>query len=112
MRRSGGAPAERAFESLEAIGGTAPVAHMEGHYGYGRTVLAGLVDRGLARISLEAVSRDPFAGEGDDVELPRHLNSKQTEVLTGLTELTRRPDPGVALLRGVTGSGRRSSTCA
>ena len=49
----------QAFETLEAIGGSAPVAHLEGHYGYGRSVLRGLVDRGLARISNEVVSRDP-----------------------------------------------------
>ena len=96
----------QAFETLEAIGGSAPVAHLESHYGYGRAVLGGLVDRGLARITLEAVNRDPFAGTGDDVELPRHLNARQTDVLAALTGLARRPDPGVALLHGVTGSGK------
>mgnify|MGYP001825207042 CR=1 FL=1 len=95
-----------AFETLEAIGGSASVAHMEKHYGYSRTVLAGLVDRGLARITLEAVARDPFAGTGADVELPQHLNAKQDEVLAGLVQRSRQPEPGVALLRGVTGSGK------
>lgn len=95
-----------AFETLEAIGGSAPVVHLESHYGYGRAVLSGLVDRGLAHITLEAVTRDPFAGTDDDVELPRHLNPKQSEVLASLTEMSGRPDPGVALLHGVTGSGK------
>lgn len=96
----------QAFETLEAIGGSAPVAHLETHYGFARAVLRGLVDRGLASISLEAVTRDPFAGDGKDVELPKHLNPKQTEVLAGLVELTGKASPGVALLRGVTGSGK------
>ena len=96
----------QAFETLEAIGGSAPVAHLESHYGYGRSVLAGLVARGLARITVEAVTRDPFAGAGEDVELPRHLNSKQEAVLRALTDMALRPAPGVALLKGVTGSGK------
>jgi len=95
-----------AFETLEAIGGSAPVAHLESHYGYGRAILKGLVDRGVARIRLEAIDRDPFAGTGEDVELPRQLNARQATVLEALTEMALRPDPGVALLRGVTGSGK------
>jgi primosomal protein N' (replication factor Y) len=95
-----------AFETLEAIGGSGTVAHLEKHYGYSRSVLGGLVDRGLARITLEAVARDPFAGTGEDVELPQHLNSKQNEVLAGLIGRSDQPDPGVVLLRGVTGSGK------
>jgi primosomal protein N' (replication factor Y) len=96
----------QAFETLEAIGGSTPVAHLESHYGYSRAVLGGLVDRGLARITLESVTRDPFAGTGDDVELPRHLNAQQTAVLAALTGLSEETAPGVALLKGVTGSGK------
>jgi len=95
-----------AFETLEAIGGSAPVAHLEQHYGFGRSVLRGLVDRGVARISMESVDRDPFAGTGEDVELPARLNPAQVEVLESLKALRERPEPGVALLRGVTGSGK------
>ena len=96
----------QAFETLEAIGGSASVAHLESHYGYSRTVLGGLVDRGLARITLESVTRDPFAGTGDDVELPSHLNPRQAAVLEALVGLSEEPAPGVALLKGVTGSGK------
>ena len=84
----------QAFETLEAIGGSASVAHLESHYGYSRAVLGGLVDRGLAEITLESVTRDPFAGTGDDVELPRHLNPQQTAVLAALTGLSEKAAPG------------------
>jgi primosomal protein N' (replication factor Y) len=96
----------QAFETLEAIGGSTSVAHLESHYGYSRAVLGGLVDRGLARITLESVTRDPFAGTGDDVELPSHLNPQQAAVLESLIGLSEEPAPGVALLKGVTGSGK------
>ena len=96
----------QAFETLEAIGGSASVAHLESHYGYSRTVLGGLVDRGLARITLESVTRDPFAGTGNDVELPSRLNPQQAAVLEALFGLSQKPAPGVALLKGVTGSGK------
>jgi len=95
-----------AYETLEAIGGSAAVAHLEGHYGYGRGVLQGLVKRGLVGVEEVAVERDPFAGQGHDVELPRHLNEAQRAVLTRLEELSGERSPGVALLRGVTGSGK------
>jgi primosomal protein N' (replication factor Y) len=96
----------QAFETLEAIGGSASVAHLESHYGYSRAVLGGLVDRGLARITLESVTRDPFAGTGDDVELPSQLNPQQAAVLEALVGLSEKTAPGVALLKGVTGSGK------
>ncbi|MCL7970784.1 MAG: primosomal protein N' [marine benthic group bacterium] len=95
-----------AFETLESVGGSATVSHMEGHYGYSRSVLAGLVDRGVARISMTTVTRDPFAGSGEDVVLPARLNERQEQVLAALTAQSLEPEPGVALLRGVTGSGK------
>jgi primosomal protein N' (replication factor Y) len=95
-----------AYETLEAIGGSAPVAHLQGHYGFGRAVLRGLTARGLAVIESMAVERDPFADAGRDVELPEHLTRAQEKVLEDLLELSARRAPGIALLRGVTGSGK------
>jgi len=94
-----------AYETLEAIGGRAEVSHMEKQLGFGRSILAGLVERGLAEISLETVERDPFAEQETDV-LPIELNRRQQRVLAELADLARQPEPGVAVLRGVTGSGK------
>lgn len=95
-----------AYETLEAIGGAAEVAHLESHYGFSRSVLAGLVERGVALVEREPVTRDPFAGAGGDVELPERLTRAQEDVLAGLERLARKDRPGIALLRGVTGSGK------
>ncbi len=95
-----------AFETLEAIGGTAAVSHLERHYGYGRGVLRGLVDRGLATITAETIRRDPFRETPIESEPPERLTPAQASVLDGLRRLVTRQDPGVALLRGVTGSGK------
>ena len=94
-----------AYETLEAIGGRAEVAHMERHLGFGRGILAGLAERGLVRISLETVDRDPFAEQVAD-DSPIELNARQQQVLAGLSDLAQQPEPGVAVLRGVTGSGK------
>lgn len=94
-----------AYETLESIGGRAEVAHMERQLGFGRSVLAGLVNRELAEIVSEAIDRDPFAGPHTGPALP-DLNPDQESVLAGLVELAEEPAPGVAVLRGVTGSGK------
>jgi primosomal protein N' (replication factor Y) len=94
-----------AYETLESIGGRAEVAHMERQLGFGRAVLAGLVQRELAEITSEAIERDPFAGLEPGPPLPE-LNPDQERVLKELVRRTEVPDPGVAVLRGVTGSGK------
>jgi primosomal protein N' (replication factor Y) len=95
-----------AYELLEAIGGSALVAHLESHYGFSRATLSGLVKRNLALIERETVTRDPFAGTGHGVELPERLTRAQDQVLAGLRRLCEDGEPGIALLRGVTGSGK------
>jgi len=94
-----------AYETLESIGGRAEVAHMERHLGFGRAVLAGLVQRGLAEITSEEVERDPFAGLQMG-PLPPELNADQERVLEELVRQADAIDPGVAVIRGVTGSGK------
>ncbi len=94
-----------AYETLESIGGRAEVAHMERHLGFGRSVLAGLVQRELAEIVSEAIERDPFAGLHTGEPVPG-LNPDQVRVLAELVRRAGESDPGVAVLRGVTGSGK------
>jgi primosomal protein N' (replication factor Y) len=94
-----------AYETLEAMGGRAEVAHMESRLGFSRAVIAGLRDRRLVEISLETVDRDPFAGQTEESS-PVVLNADQNRVLAELLREARTPEPGVAVLRGVTGSGK------
>ncbi len=94
-----------AYETLESIGGKAEVVHMERHLGFGRSVLTGLVERGLAEITSETIERDPFAGLQAGPPSPE-LNPAQKNVLVELDRQAADPEPGVAVLRGVTGSGK------
>lgn len=97
-----------AFEVIENLGGSAVVSHLDTGLGFSRKVIHGLRDRGLVEIRQEMVERDPFETR-DPVELPpTTLTPDQLGVLEGLTEqLNPSPsNPGVALLRGVTGSGK------
>jgi primosomal protein N' (replication factor Y) len=94
-----------AYETLESIGGRAEVAHMERQLGFGRGILSGLAERGLVEISSESVDRDPFSDlEAGGREF--QLNPQQQSVLAQLEELSGQPEPGVGVLRGVTGSGK------
>ena len=94
-----------AYETLESIGGQAEVAHMERRLGFGRGILSGLAERRLVEITTEIVERDPFSAF--DVEQAEfELNSQQQIALARLECLTELPQPGVAVLRGVTGSGK------
>jgi primosomal protein N' (replication factor Y) len=95
-----------AYEVLESMGGRAEVAHMERRLGFGRGVLAGLVDRGLAAIEEEAVDRDPFADEPVPTAEPVTPNADQERALVELLRRFDLPEPGVVVLRGVTGSGK------
>ena len=94
-----------AYETLEAIGGRAEVAHMERQLGFGRAVLTGLVQRELAEITSETIERDPFAGFHTGPPAPE-LNPAQERVLEELLHRAEASEPGVAVLRGVTGSGK------
>ncbi len=94
------------FEVLETMGGSAIVAHLDNRLGFGRGIVSGLVDRGLAEITEEAVERDPFDTGAPVEPPPEALNDDQRAVVSALREQLRSDDPGVALIRGVTGSGK------
>jgi len=99
---------QEAFELLESLGGSATLAHLDKGLGFSRSVIKALVDRGMAEIGDETVERDPFEA-ADPVEAsPTNLTPDQSRVLAGLADLLAAApqDPGIALLRGVTGSGK------
>ncbi|HEY0152437.1 MAG TPA: primosomal protein N' [Longimicrobium sp.] len=101
------APRQReAYEMLEALGGQSELSHLTGTLGFSSTVVKGLVEKGLAAVADEEVSRDPYA----DIEVGAAPKLRPTPAQAGiirqLTAATRTADPGTFLLRGVTGSGK------
>jgi primosomal protein N' (replication factor Y) len=95
-----------AYEALDGMGGSASVVHMQRHLGFSRSVIKGLVSRGVAGIGDEEVTRDQFSHAGEPERLPEKLTGTQEAVLERLLEQAAATEPGVALLRGVTGSGK------
>jgi primosomal protein N' (replication factor Y) len=98
------APQQRAlYELLEAIGGQASVEHLGERLAFSASVLKGLVARGLVEMTFETVERDPFlsrAQRAPDAHVP---TAAQT---AALERLAVAPPGHVALLHGVTGSGK------
>ncbi len=97
---------QEAYEVLEALGGEATVAHLESHLGFSRSVVRGLAERDVAEIVEERVERDPYGGRETPDRPVLTPTDAQQEVIDGLREQAAADDPGVALLRGVTGSGK------
>ena len=98
------APQQRAlYELLEGIGGQASVEHLSEKLDFSASVLKGLVARGLVEMSFETVERDPFlsrARRAPDTHVPSDAQAHALERLAAA-------EPGhVALLHGVTGSGK------
>jgi len=98
------APQQRAvYELLEALGGRATIEHLREQLAFSDSVLKGLVARELVEIVEETVSRDPFltrdrrAPESHEPTLPQQH---------AITSLASAPPGHVALLHGVTGSGK------
>ncbi len=103
----GRAPRQReAYEMLEGMGGEAAVAHMERRLGCSRSVLHGLVAKGLAEIAEETVRRDPLADLEAEAPTRPSPTPAQAAAIRELQERAGRADPGIVLLRGVTGSGK------
>jgi primosomal protein N' (replication factor Y) (superfamily II helicase) len=94
------------FETLEAMGGRADVAHLAAALGFSNAIVKGLVERGLVAVDDEVVPRDPYARIPDGVEPDLTPTDAQRSVLRALIRASRTPRPGTFLLRGVTGSGK------
>ena len=96
------APKRRAvYETVEALGGSAPVSHLVGQLRLSRSSLDGLVQQGLARIDLVPEMRDPFADLSSPP--PPNLTHDQRSVVAGIAAT---PVDTPILLHGVTGSGK------
>ncbi len=101
-RRFKRAPQRRVvYETVEALGGSAPVAHLVEQLRLSRNSIDGLVREGLARIEHVPEIRDPFAGLSTPP--PASLTEDQRRVVEGIrgTDLHQ-----PALIHGVTGSGK------
>ncbi len=94
-----------AYEALEEIGGAATLSELEA-LGFSRTVLMGLAKRDIASVADERVERDPFAHMEAPADPPLRPTPAQARVIEALIERQGRPEPGIVLLRGVTGSGK------
>lgn len=97
---------QQAYEALEDLGGRALVTHMTKRLGFSRSVLKGLEERDVAVIEEEALERDPFAEVEPEPRPPLEPTPAQSAVVEGLLEQAASEDPGIGLLRGVTGSGK------
>ena len=101
--RFGRATRQRAlYEALEALGGSASVAHLRDRLGFSDGIIRALARAGLARVEEVEVTRDPFAGQAGTPP-PATPSPDQRAVLAELSGL---PPGGEAVLFGVTGSGK------
>lgn len=101
-RRFARAPRQRqAYEALEQLGGRAAGSQLEA-LGVSAAALRALVERGAVRVGSERRERDPFA-ELPVSPPPTEPTPAQAAAVAALAEL---PPGGVALLWGVTGSGK------
>ncbi|HET9387311.1 MAG TPA: hypothetical protein VFO67_19405, partial [Gemmatimonadales bacterium] len=101
-RRFKRAPKRRAaYETVEALGGSAPMSHLINQLKLSPGVLQGLVAQGLARFDHIPEMRDPFANLVSPP--PPTLTPDQQAVVRGIAATSiDRP----VLLHGVTGSGK------
>ncbi len=91
------------YEMLESLGGVHPVRPLLDNAGVRQGVLDGLVTRGLVRVELAPVERDPFATRA--ITPPQRLTPTQAQH-HAIRTLVGLPAGRGALLRGVTGSGK------
>ena len=99
-------PKQRAVvELLEAVG-AGSVSEIAEHAGVTRAVLDNLVRQGVLERFDREVLRSPFRDAPPPAAEPIRLTDEQQAVFAGLRERLDQPDPGTALLYGVTGSGK------
>lgn len=94
-----------AYEALADAGGVLPLASLL-DTGYSRSVVAGVVDRGIAALEDEEVIRDPFAERGVDEEPVPTPTTAQHDVVRRLVKAAEGSEAHTFLLHGITGSGK------
>ena len=101
-RRFKRAPKRRAvYETVEALGGSAPISHLVRQLKLSSSALEGLVKQGLARIERVPEMRDPFHSMSSPP--PPSLTEDQRRVVEGILDQDLHQP---ALVHGVTGSGK------
>src|SRR3989441_612689 len=101
-RRFKRAPKRRVvYETVEALGGSAPVSHLVKQLKLSTSALDGLVRQGLARIERVPEMRDPFADLSSPP--PPDLTDDQRAAIRGIAAT---PVEQPVLIHGVTGSGK------
>ncbi len=91
------------YELIESLGGRVSVEQAVATIGCSAAVVTGLVKRGLARIEMETVERDPFALRQPNAAQPHDPSAAQRDAIAALIAA---PPGEVALLHGITGSGK------
>jgi primosomal protein N' (replication factor Y) len=97
-------PRQRAvYELVESMGARASVEQIVATLACSPAVVSGLVKRGLARIEMETVERDPFLARAAPAAQPHDPSATQRDAIAAL--ITAQAGE-VALLHGITGSGK------
>jgi primosomal protein N' (replication factor Y) len=94
------------YEYLETVGGRSEVSHLTEQLGISRSVVHGLVAKGLALLDEESVSDALFGGQHAEPERAQQPTEAQGTAIRALLEAAGQTDPGVFVLRGVTSSGK------
>ena len=95
-----------AYDRLAAMGGSGELSGLLGAHGFSRSVIGGLVDKGVARVESHELLRDPFAGEQAPPPVPMTPTQAQATAIRTLISALDAGKPKPFLLRGVTGSGK------
>ncbi len=101
------APRQRQlYEYLESVDRRAATSHLTQQLGISRSVVRGLVDKGLAEIHEEEISPAPFAHFAAPDEVRHQPSTAQADAIRSLLVAANQKTPGVFVLKGVTGSGK------